>query len=45
MCHVVDTDMVGGNSAAAGVCDSSLDSAVRGYHIYKSVWNPAVGDG
>ena len=41
---MVDTDMAGGDSAAAGVCDLSLDSAVRGYHIYKSVWNPVVGD-
>ena len=22
----------------------SLDSCVRGYHVYKDIWNPAVGD-
>ena len=29
--------MAGGDSA--GACNFSLDSAVRGYCIYKSVWN------
>ena len=40
-CHMIHTHMAGGNS---GVCNFSLDSVVRGYHICKSVWNPAVGD-
>ena len=31
-CHMVHTDMAGGDFA-----DLSLDSAVRGYHIYKYI--------
>ena len=24
--------------------DFSLDSAIRGYHIYKPIWNATIGD-
>ena len=41
-CYMIHTHMAGGNSS---VCNFSLDSAVRGYHIIcKYGWNTAVGD-
>ena len=38
---MVHNHMAGANS---GVYNFSLNSAIRGYHIYKSIWNPAIGD-
>ena len=42
-CYMIHTHMAmaGGDSS---VCNFSLDSAIRSYHICKFVWNPAAGD-